>query len=67
MCHKVNWMFLAAAMVLAAGIAQAVTIDVVPVGDPGNAGELSGEGTAAMGRTASAGPSATPTTSASTR
>ena len=47
MCHKLNWMFLAAAvMVLAVGIAQAVTIDVVPVGNPGNAGELSGSSAA---------------------
>ncbi len=40
---KLNWLVLAVAMVLAAGIAQAVTIDVVPVGDPNNTGEWSGE------------------------
>jgi len=49
MCQKVNWMFLAAAMVLTAGTAQAVTIDIVPIGDPGNAGELSGSGAGGWG------------------
>jgi len=44
MCHKLNRMILAAAMLLAAGTAQAVTIDVVPVGNAGNTGELSGFG-----------------------
>ena len=44
MCHKVNWMFLAAMVVLTAGMAQAINIDLVPVGNAGNAGELSGSG-----------------------
>jgi len=34
-------MLLAAAMVLTAGMVQAITIDMVPVGNPGNAGEQS--------------------------
>ena len=60
-------------IVAAAGIvlacvsgAQAVDIETVPVGNPGNAGELSGEG-AATARTASAVRWTTRTTSASTR
>jgi formylglycine-generating enzyme len=39
MWDKLNWMILAAAMVLTAGIAQAVTIDLVPVGDINNAAD----------------------------
>jgi formylglycine-generating enzyme required for sulfatase activity len=42
MWHKLNRMILVTAMVLVAVTAQAITIDMVPVGDPGNAGEWSG-------------------------
>ncbi len=42
MCHKVNGMFLIVAMVCYVVVAQAVTIETVPVGDPGNVGEWCG-------------------------
>jgi formylglycine-generating enzyme required for sulfatase activity len=42
MWHKLNRMILAVAIVLTAATSQAITIETVPVGDPGNAGELSG-------------------------
>ena len=38
-----------AALMLLMGTAQAVTIDLVPVGNPGNAGELSGAGAGGYG------------------
>lgn len=38
---SLNRMVLVVAMVLTAGMAQAVTIDLVPIGNPGNAGEQS--------------------------
>ncbi len=41
--HNMSLMILAAAMVLATGMAQAVNIDLVTVGNPVNAGEWSGE------------------------
>ncbi|MHB1037493.1 MAG: formylglycine-generating enzyme family protein [Pirellulales bacterium] len=45
MRRKLDRVFLLAACVLlATGTAQAVTIDLVPVGNPGNVGELSGAG-----------------------
>ena len=43
MWHKLHRMILAAVMVLAAGMAQAVNIDLVTVGNTGNTGEWSGE------------------------
>ncbi len=43
MWHKLNRVILAAAMVLAAVTAQAINIDLVPVGDINNTGEGSGE------------------------
>jgi formylglycine-generating enzyme len=41
MCHKLNRMILAAAAVvlLTAGMVRAITIDMVPVGNPGNASD----------------------------
>ena len=41
---RLNWLVLVAAMVLTAGIAQAVTIETVPVGNPGNAADSTGYG-----------------------
>ena len=56
---------LAAVAVLAATSAWAITIETVPAGNPGNAGELSGEGAGAL--MPSWARSTTSTTSASTR
>ena len=39
----------AIALILACTLAQAVNIETVPVGDPGNAGELSGAGAGGVG------------------
>ena len=41
---KLKTLVLAAALMACAFAAQAITIDMVPVGNPGNAGELSGAG-----------------------
>jgi len=45
--HRLSLMILMAAMVLVAGVAQAVTIDLVPVGNPGNAADATGCGSVA--------------------
>jgi len=55
--HKLSSMILAVALVAFAVAAQGVTIETVPVGNPGNAGELSGAGAGGSGHRNSSDPS----------
>jgi formylglycine-generating enzyme len=49
MWHKLSSMILATVLVCCTTVTRAVTIDTVPVGNPGNAGELSGAGAGGYG------------------
>ena len=49
MCHKLSSMIFSLALLLSAGVAQAVTIETVSVGNPGNADDTYGDGYGGVG------------------